>query len=35
MGISKYKELNIPYRLDGIPDMDKEKCNELQKILEN
>lgn len=34
MGITKYKELNIPYRLEGIPDMDKEKCNELQKILE-
>lgn len=34
MGIIKYKELNIPYRLEGIPDMDKERCNELQKLLE-
>ncbi len=35
MGITKYRELNIPYRLEGTPDMDKEKCNELQKILLN
>lgn len=35
MGITKYRELNITYRLEGTPDMDKEKCNELQKILLN
>lgn len=34
MGITKYKKLNIPYRLEGVPDMDKERCNELQKLLE-
>ena len=34
MGVTKYKELNIPYRLEGVHDMDKERCNELQKLLE-
>lgn len=33
MGISKYEELNIPYRLKGVIDMNKEKCLELEKIL--
>lgn len=35
MGVNKYKKLGIPYVLDGIPPMDKEKCNELQIILKN
>jgi pyruvate formate lyase activating enzyme len=33
LGVSKYKQLGIPYRLDGVPAMDKEKCDELYKIL--
>ena len=33
MGVKKYKELNIKYRLEGIPDMDKEKCEKLNDIL--
>lgn len=33
MGINKYKELGIPYRLDGVSDMDREKCKELEKII--
>lgn len=33
MGISKYEKLKIPYRLKGIKDMDKEKCEELEKIV--
>lgn len=34
MGISKYEELKILYSLKGIKDMDREKCNELQNLLE-
>lgn len=34
LGVHKYKELNIPYRLDGVQAMDHEKCNQLyQKFL--
>ena len=33
LGVSKYKQLGIPYRLGGVPAMDKEKCDELYKIL--
>ena len=33
MGVQKYEKLNIPYRLQGTPEMDKEKCNELYKVL--
>lgn len=33
MAIDKYKNLNIPYKLDGIESMDKLKCMELEKIL--
>ena len=33
LGVSKYKQLGIPYRLDGVPAMDKEKCDELYKVL--
>ena len=32
MGISKYKDLNIPYRLLNVDSMDKIKCEELEKI---
>ena len=30
---SKYKKLKIPYRLDSTPDMDKQKCTQLEKKL--
>lgn len=33
MAIDKYKKLGIPYRLDGVPDMDKEKCLKLEQLL--
>lgn len=33
MGISKYKKLKIPYRLENVEAMDKEKCLELEKLL--
>ena len=35
MGIEKYKKLNLEYRLLETPDMDKEKCKELEKLLKN
>lgn len=33
LGVSKYKQLGISYRLDGVPAMDKDRCNELYKEL--
>jgi len=33
MGVAKYKELGIPYILEGLSDMDKDKCKLLQEIL--
>ncbi len=33
MGIKKYEKLNIPYKLKDTPAMNKEKCNELYKVL--
>jgi pyruvate formate lyase activating enzyme len=33
MGLEKYKELNMDYRLDGVPEMDKEKAKEFEMIL--
>jgi len=33
MGIEKYNKLGIPYPLGGVPPMDKDKVNELYKIL--
>jgi len=35
LGVDKYKKLGIPYKLDGVPEMNKEECNELQKIINN
>ena len=35
MAKSKYEELNIPYRLKDTPDMDKERCKNLENILKN
>jgi len=33
MGIDKYKKLNIEYELSNIKDMDKERCKELEELL--
>ena len=33
LGVHKYEELVIKYRLDGTPDMDKDKCKELENLL--
>ncbi len=33
LGVSKYKQLGIPYRLDGVPAIEKDKCDELYKVL--
>lgn len=33
MGKSKYQELGIAYRLDAVPDMDKETCKQLENLL--
>lgn len=33
LGKSKYEELGIDYRLKGTPDMDKQRCKELEKLL--
>lgn len=33
LGVSKYKQLGIPYQLDGTSAMDKKKCDELYKVL--
>ena len=33
MGIEKYKKLNIKYELSNVSDMDKERCKELEELL--
>lgn len=33
MGITKYDELNMKYRLKGVPDMDREELKKLQDML--
>ena len=33
MGIEKYKKLNIKYRLSNTQDMNKQKCKELEELL--
>ena len=33
LGVNKYENMGIKYRLDGVPAMDKEKCKELYKLL--
>lgn len=34
MGVGKYSALGIPYALEGVPPMDKEKIKELEKLLD-
>ncbi len=33
MGLSKYKELGIPYRLEGVPQMDAETAKKCRQII--
>ena len=33
MAKDKYQKLGIAYRLDGVPEMDKEKCKQLEQFL--
>ena len=33
MGVPKYHKLGIPYRLEGTPDMDINRCKELERLL--
>ena len=33
LGVPKYKKLGIKYRLDGVPDMDIDKCKKLEELL--
>ncbi len=35
MAKKKYKTLGIPYKLEDVPNMDKQKCEKLQKLLES
>lgn len=34
IGVPKYKKMQLKYRLDGVPAMDKEKCEKLYKLYE-
>ncbi len=33
IGVHKYKSLNLPYRLQDLPEMDENKCRELEQLL--
>ena len=33
LGVSKYENMGIKYRLEGVEPMDKERCEQLNKIL--
>lgn len=35
LGVNKYREMDIPYRLDGIDPMSKERIKQLEKLLSN
>lgn len=34
IGVHKYEDLKIKYRLEGVPDMEEERCKELEKLLQ-
>jgi len=33
MGVHKYEDLNMEYKLEGIPEMDKEKAREYEEVV--
>ena len=33
IGVHKYSDLKIPYRLNGVPEMDEERCKKLNELL--
>ena len=33
LGLEKYKKLNIDYKLSSMEPMDKERCKELEELL--
>ena len=35
IGVHKYRDLNLPYRLDGIEELSESKLKELNKILKS
>ena len=35
IGVHKYEDLKIRYRLEGVPDMEEERCKELEKLLQD
>ena len=35
MAKEKYKKMGIPYRLENVLDMNKEKCKKLERLLKN
>ena len=35
IGVHKYKTLNLPYRLDGVEELNNEKLDELNEYLKN
>ena len=35
IGVNKYKTLNLPYRLEGVSDLSKEKLEELNAFLKD
>lgn len=35
LGVNKFKELRVPYRLEGIPAMNKDKTKEIEKKLKD
>ncbi|MBE5741220.1 MAG: pyruvate formate lyase-activating protein [Clostridiales bacterium] len=35
IGVHKYRTLNLPYRLEGIPELSQEKLDELNRYLNN
>ena len=35
IGVHKYEDLKIKYRLEGVPDMEEGRCKELEKLLQD
>ena len=34
IGVTKYENLGIKYRLENVPEMDEEKCKQLERLLQ-